>query len=219
MKWAGHKDLFRLSHILRGFLGRSGVDIKPCSPLKPSHLGQLRHDLKMPMIVLRVHLWGGGRVNNIVIRRISEHLIHFLEGIGEDLSCLFILEKFHVLETGIMGFGKNPCFKWKSGGKGSEGEEGFVLGDDAMFLLELLSNDVTEDTPVFIIKIGLGSLDLFAHSFRDNREGDDLRMGMFQRGPCCDAVVFEDEDISKAMVTPQIDDPLTVGQQNILYAF
>jgi len=60
-----------------------------------------------------------------------------------------------MLETGIMGLGKNPCFKRKSGGKGSDGEEGLVLGDEAMFLLELLSNDIAEDTPVFIMKIGL----------------------------------------------------------------
>jgi hypothetical protein len=171
------------------------------------------------MIVLRVHVWGGGGVNHIVVRRIREHPIHFLEGIGEDLSGLLILGKFHVLETGIMGFGKNPCFKRKSGGKGSDGDEGFVLGDDAMFLLELLSNDIAEDTSVFILKIGFGPCNLFAHSFRDNREGDDLRMGMFQRGPRCDAMVFEDEDISKTLVTPQINDPLAVGQQDILHIF
>jgi hypothetical protein len=170
------------------------------------------------MIVLRVHLWGGGGVNHIVVRRIREHPIHSLEGIGEDLSGLLILGKFHVLETGIMGFGKNPRFKWKSGGKGGDGEEGFVFGDDAMFLLELLSNDIAKDTPVFIMKIGFGPFNLFAHSFRDNREGDDLRMGMFQRGPRCDAMVFEDEDVSEARVAPEIDDPLAVGQQDIFCA-
>jgi hypothetical protein len=93
------------------------------------------------------------------------------------------LGKLHVLETGIVGFGKNPCFKGKPGGKGSDGDEGFVLGDDAMFPLELLANDITEDTSVFIMKIGFGPFDLFAHSFRDNGEGDELRVGMFQRGP------------------------------------
>jgi hypothetical protein len=66
------------------------------------------------------------------------------------------------------------------------------------------------------MKIGFGSHNFFAHPFWDNREGDDLRMGMFQRGPRCDTVVFEDEDMPKARVPPQIDDPLTVGQQDIL---
>jgi hypothetical protein len=42
-------------------------------------------------------------------------------------------------------------------------------------------------------------------------------MGMFQRGSRCDSMVFKDENISKALVTPQINDPLAVGQQNILY--
>jgi hypothetical protein len=43
------------------------------------------------VVVLTIHLWGGGGMNHIVIRRVREHLIHFLEGIGEDLSGLLIL--------------------------------------------------------------------------------------------------------------------------------
>jgi len=42
-------------------------------------------------------------------------------------------------------------------------------------------------------------------------------MGMFQRGPRCEAMVFEDEDVSEARVAPQVDNPITVGQQDILY--
>src|SRR5512139_1815859 len=99
-----------------------------------------------------------------------------------------------------MGLGKNPRFKWKSGGKGSDGKEGFILGDEAMFLLEFLSNDIAEDTPVFIMKIGFGPNHLFAHPFRDDGESDDLGMGMFQRGPRRNAVVLEDQDISEARV-------------------
>jgi hypothetical protein len=107
----------------------------------------------MPMIVLSIHLWGGRGVNNIIIRRIREYPIHSLESIGEDLSCRFILGRLHLLETGMMGFGKNPRFKWKPGGKGSEGEKGFVFTDDTDFLLKFLPNDITEDTSIFIIKI------------------------------------------------------------------
>jgi hypothetical protein len=32
-------------------------------------------------------------------------------------------------------------------------------------------------------------------------------------------VVFEDEDISKALVTPQVDDPVAVSRQDIDHTF
>jgi hypothetical protein len=158
-------------------------------------------------------------VNNIVIRRIREHPIHSLEGIGEDLSCVFVLGRIHVLEAGMMGFGKDPGLKRKPGGEGSDGDERFIFGDHAVFLLKFLPNDIAENAPVFIVEIRLGSLNLFAHPPRDDGKGDDLRMGMFQRRPCCDAVVLKDKDISKTLVAPQIDDPIAVGQQDIPHIF
>jgi hypothetical protein len=212
MEWVGHKELLRLSHILCRFLREGGIDVKSCPPLESGHLGQLRHDLKMPMVVLGIQFWEGGSVNNIVIGRIGEHPIHSPEGIGEDLSCRFVLGRVHVLETGMVGFGKDPGFEWKPGSKGGDGDERFIFGDNAVFLLKLLPNNIAEDTPVFIMEICLGSLNLFAHPLRDDGKSDDLRMGMFQRGPCCNAVVFEDKDMSETLVAPEIDDPLTVGQ-------
>ena len=119
----------------------------------------------------------------------------------------------------MMGFGKDPGFERKPGGEGGDGDERLIFGDNAVFLLKLLSNDIAEDTPVFIMEIRLGSLNLFAQPLRDDGKGDDLRMGMFQGGPCCDAVVFEDKDVSETLVAPKIDDPLAVGQQDILHIF
>jgi hypothetical protein len=77
-----------------------------------------------------------------------------------------------------MRFGKNPCLKWKSGGKRGNGKEGLVFEDHTAFMLELLSNDITEDAPVFIIEIVFGSFDLFSHSPRNDRKSDELRVGM-----------------------------------------
>jgi hypothetical protein len=214
---AGHGELFYLPHILCGFFRRGGIDIKSCPPLEPSHLDQLGHDLKMPMVMVTVQLWGKGGVDDVVIRRVFEHPVHSVERIREDLGGMFIQGGFHMLETGIMDFGKNPCLKWKSGGKRGDGEEGLVFADDTAFLLKLLSDDITEDTPVFILKIGFGPFDLFGHPSWNNRKGDDLRVGMLQRGPSRNPLVFEDEDISKSLVTPQIDHPRAVGPEDILY--
>jgi hypothetical protein len=65
------------------------------------------------------------------------------------------------------------------------------------------------------MKIGFGPYNLFTDPFRNDGESDDLGMGMFQRGPRRNAMVFEDEDVPEARVAPQIDNPLTVGQQDI----
>jgi hypothetical protein len=154
------------------------------------------------MVVIHVRLRERGGVDDIVIGRVGQHLIDSLESVGEDLSCLFILERFHVLETGMVGFRKNPGFKWKSGGKGSKGEKGFVFSDDTGSLLEFLPDDITVDTSIFIIKIGFSSFNLFTHSLRDDGKGDNLRMGMFQRGSRRDPMIFKDEDVSKTLVTP-----------------
>ena len=150
-------------------------------------------------------------MNDVVVRGIVEHLIHSLKGLREDLSCLFIMDRFHMLETGMMGFGENPCLEWKSGSNGGDRDEVLIFEDDTTSLLKLLPNDITEDTAVFVPKIGFGSLDLLGHPLWDDGKGDDLRVRMFERGPRRNSVVLEDEDISKALILPQIDDPLAIG--------
>ena len=124
-----------------------------------------------------------------------------------------------MLEAGMMGFGKDPGLEWKPGGERGDREKRAVLGHKPVFLLKLLSDDIAEDTTVFIVEIGLGSFNLLAHPPRDDGKGDDLRVGMFQRGSCCDAVVLENKDVSKTLVSPEIDDPVAVGQQDILHIF
>jgi hypothetical protein len=171
------------------------------------------------MVVLRIQFREGGSVNNVVIRGVREHPVDSPEGIGEDLRCRFVLRKVHVLEAGMMGFGKDPGFEWKPGGERGDGDERFVFGDNAVFLLKLLSNDVAEHAPVLVVEICLGPLNLFAQPPGDDREGDNLRMRMFQRRPCCDAMVLKDKDVPKTLVAPQIGGPIPVGQQDISHIF
>ena len=116
-------------------------------------------------------------MDDVVVGRIAQHPVHPLEGIGEDLSSLFIERGFHVLETGVMGFGKNPCLEWKTGGKGGDGEKGLIFADDPFFLLKLLSDDITEDAPIFILEIDFGPFDLLGHPPWNDRKGNDLRGG------------------------------------------
>ena len=158
-------------------------------------------------------------MNNIVIRRIREHPVDSPEGIGENLSCRLVLRKVHLLEAGMMGFRKNPGFERETGGEGCDGEERFIFSDNPVFLLKLLPNDVAKDAPILIVEICLGPFNLFAQPPRDDGEGDDLRMRMFQRRPCGHAVVFKYKDVPKTLVSPEIDDPIAVGQKDIPHIF
>ena len=153
---------------------------------------------------------------DIVIGRVVEHLMQPAKSLRKDLSSLFIERGLHMLETRIMGFWENPCLKWKSGGEWGDREEGLIFNDKTVFLLKLLSDDITEDTAVFIMKITFGPLDLFVHPCWDDGEGNDLRVGMFQRGAGSHPMVLEDENISKPLVTSQISHPLTVGPKDIV---
>jgi hypothetical protein len=44
-------------------------------------------------------------------------------------------------------------------------------------------------------------------------------MGMFQGSSCSDPMIFKDEDVSKTLVAPEIDDSLTVDPQDVFYIF
>jgi hypothetical protein len=64
----------------------------------------------------------------------------------------------------------------------------------------------------------LGSFDLFSHPFGDDRKGDDLGVRMFEGGASRCPVVLEDKDILKPSIPSQIDNPLTVGSEDILHS-
>ena len=158
-------------------------------------------------------------MNDVVVRGIVKHLIHPVKGLREDLSCLFIMDRFHMLETGVMSFGKNPCLEWKSGGKRGDGDEVLIFDDDTTFLMKLLPNDITENAPILVMEIGSGPFNLFSQPLGDDGKGDDLRVRMFERGPRSQSMVLKDEHILETLISSQIDDPLTIGPQDIFNRF
>jgi len=200
------------------FFWRGRIDIKSCAPLEPGHFGELRHDLKMPVVVIVIPFWKGRGMDDVIVGRVVEHLMQTVKGLRKDLSGLCIERGFRMLETGVVGFGEDPCLKGKPGSERSDGEKILILGDDAVSLMKLLSNNVAKDTPVFVAKVILGPFDLFAHPLWNDGKGDDLGMGMFQRSASSDPMVFKDKDITESLVTPQIDHALAVGPKNVLHA-
>jgi len=120
---------------------------------------------------------------------------------------------------GVMLLGKDPRLEGETGSKSGHRNEALIFADHSDLLLKLLSDDIAEDASVFIVKIVFGSFDLFTHSSRDDREGNQLGVGVLKGSSRGHAVVLKDEDISKPPVSSQIEDSLAIGPQNILHGF
>ena len=70
-----------------GCLLREGhVDIDPRAHLKSGRGGQPRDNLKVPMVVILSFILNGRRMDDVVIIRIIELDIEFMQGGPEDLS-------------------------------------------------------------------------------------------------------------------------------------
>src|SRR5512139_2007843 len=57
-------SLGQLAHVFGGLLRRRRVDVEPGPPLEPGHLRQLRHDLDVPVEVVRRPLLERGAVDD-----------------------------------------------------------------------------------------------------------------------------------------------------------
>jgi len=170
------------------------------------------------MVALPILFGRGRRVENVVVRRIMKDPIQFTKGIGKDLGCQSIVRRIHLLKAGEMGLGENPGLKRESRGKRGDREKGLVLADDTDFEMKLLPDDVTINTPIFIIEVGLASFNLLSYPLGNNRKGNDLGVRMFQRSARSNAMVLKDHDVPKSNITFQIDDPGSVGQKDIFHS-
>jgi hypothetical protein len=113
-----------------------------------------------------------------------------------------------------MGLGKNPCLKRKPRGKRGDGKEGLIFKDDAALLLEFLSDDITEDTPVLIIEIVL-SPSISSTTLPGRSEGRRVESGNAPEKPCCHAMVLKYENISEPLIILEIGNPVSVGCQDM----
>ena len=66
-----------------GLLGSDRVDIKTCAPLETGHLGQLGHNLDVPVIMAVVGFLEGHGMDNIIERRIIQRSIEPDEGLSK----------------------------------------------------------------------------------------------------------------------------------------
>src|ERR1019366_5377546 len=59
----------------RGFLRRRRIDVKPRPPFESRHLGQLGHDLQVPVVVRQRRFLHGRAVHNEIVRRPLQRLL------------------------------------------------------------------------------------------------------------------------------------------------
>jgi hypothetical protein len=124
-----------------------------------------------------------------------------------------------VFKVRMVLLGENPCLKGEPRGKGRKGDKGLIFADDTNSLPYLLVHDVAEDTAFLVLEIVPGALNFLTHAPRNDGEGDELGMGVFQGGACSHAVVLEDEDIAEPWVTLEVGDPFAVGPEHVLHCF
>ena len=64
-----------LAQKLRRFFWRRGIDIEPGSPLESRRLGELRHELDVPVIVVVSRILHRRRMNHQIVRGVVKHAI------------------------------------------------------------------------------------------------------------------------------------------------
>jgi hypothetical protein len=67
--------------------------------------------------------------------------------------------------------------------------------------------------------VGPAAVEFFYHAGRDDGQGDELGVAVFQRGAGRDPVVFEDENVAEAQILPEIDHAVAIGPEDVLDFF
>ena len=119
------------------------------------------------------------------------------------------------MEVGSMAAGEDPAFEREAGGVGRDDEEVVGLEDDAVLGDDLLLEDVAEDAAFAELEVAAGAVDLFLNAFGNDGQGDELGVGVLERGAGGLAVVLEDEDVAEAGVFGQVEDAIAEGEEDV----
>ncbi len=96
---------------------------------------------------------------------------------------------------------KDPGFEWQRGGIGVDRDETVGLDGHPGAEFKLLLDEIAEETPFFASEVLAGGVELSSHDRRDDRRGDELRVGVGHRCAGFRTLVLEDEDVTKARVS------------------
>ena len=100
------------------------------------------------------------------------------------------------LECRRMHLRQDPHLKRCAGCKRRDRYKMFILTDDPDILLNFLPDDIAKDTPFFILVVGEGPGKLGDDHPRKNRQGNELRVGMFERSSGSFSEIFKNYNVS-----------------------
>src|SRR5271154_1169847 len=117
----------RLAQKSRRLFRRRRVDVKACSPLKSSHLRQLRNDLDVPVIVIVDLFPDRRRMNHEVVRRFIQRRVQSHQRVFQHSRQARVNRALIVLIRRSVRLGQQPHFKWKPRSIRRHGNEMLVL--------------------------------------------------------------------------------------------
>ena len=114
-----------------------------------------------------------------------------------------------------VSFGQQPHFKRETRRVRRQRDEVIVFADHPFAGVALLANHVAENAALFFVVVVPATVHFFAHAARNDRQRDQLRMGMLQRSAGGLAVIFENQDVAEALVVFQVEHAVAVRPQNV----
>src|SRR6516164_1078579 len=115
--------------------------------------------------------------------------------------------------------GQDPGLERRARSVRFEHDEPLRLAHYARLLPPFLPDHVAKHAAVFEVVVVPGAVHLLDHAFRHHRQGDQLRMRVFQFAARRTAVVLENEDVTEPEIALQIVDPVAEGVEDILHLF
>jgi len=91
-----------------------------------------------------------------------------------------------------MHFRQQPHLEWEARSVGRHSDEMIVFGDDALAGVHFLTDDVAENAALLFVVVVLGTVYFLAHAVWNDRERDELGMGMIYSCAGGLVVIFED---------------------------
>jgi hypothetical protein len=83
--------------------------------------------------------------------------------------------------------------------------------------VQLLPDDVAEDTALLQVKVAPAPVDLLLHLDRHDGQRDELRMGMLEGRSGGQSLVLEDQRVLESAVLLQVLHPVAVGPEHLLH--
>src|SRR5580700_1850948 len=111
---------------------------------------------------------------------------------------------------------QNPGFERKSRSVRGQRDEVLVLSDHSSTAIHLLPDDVAEHATFLVEEILLRTFQFLRNVDRQDRQRDQLRVRMLQRGSGCLAMILENQDVLESPVFLQIENAIAEGPQDIL---